>query len=80
MKQPRTAYTFFYQDRFASGDFTGISIAESGTLVGKEWHELSDSAKKVWTNNNIYIFSVWKTLTLLFSLISPRPMQIKLDI
>ncbi|KAK5054619.1 hypothetical protein LTR84_001510 [Exophiala bonariae] len=46
VKQSRTAYSFFCQDRFASGDFAGISIAESGTLVGKEWHELSESAKK----------------------------------
>lgn len=49
MKQPRNGYSYFSTDRFASGDFAGISMGECGALIGKEWHALSENAKKVRT-------------------------------
>lgn len=47
VKQPVSPYTYFLVERNATGDFTGMKIAELGGLVGKEWKALSSSDKKV---------------------------------
>lgn len=74
MKQPRNGFSFFSADRFASGDFAGISIRESGTLIGKEWHALSENAKKVRTTPTAWISNARIITDILFSAI-PRPSQ-----
>lgn len=53
VKQPRNAYSYFFSDRHASGDLKGLSVGESGKLIGREWAQLSDNAKKVRTNDQI---------------------------
>lgn len=47
VKRPASPYMFFVQERFATGDFSGIAIGEAGKLMGTEWKGLSASAKKV---------------------------------
>lgn len=47
VKQARTAYIFFTQDRFASGDMRNMRIAEVGPLIAREWKALSPAEKKV---------------------------------
>ena len=47
VKKPLSSYIKFSQERFASGDLAGMSTAERGKLVGREWQALSDSEKKV---------------------------------
>ncbi|EXJ85975.1 hypothetical protein A1O1_06344 [Capronia coronata CBS 617.96] len=46
VKAPQNAYSFFFTDRHKSGDLKGMSVGESGKLVGKEWKSLSPSEKK----------------------------------
>jgi hypothetical protein len=46
-KQPRRALNFFTKERHASGDLKGISLAEAGRLVAREWNALSASERKV---------------------------------
>ncbi|KEF56053.1 uncharacterized protein A1O9_07634 [Exophiala aquamarina CBS 119918] len=50
VKQPRNAYSYFFGDRYASGDLQGLSVGESAKLIGKEWAQLSDNAKKPYNN------------------------------
>ncbi|KAL2051931.1 hypothetical protein ABVK25_007846 [Lepraria finkii] len=40
------AYTRFYIDRQASGDFKGLKAKEAARLAGREWKGLSASEKK----------------------------------
>jgi hypothetical protein len=40
-------YTYFYIDRNASGDLNGMTVAERGKLVGREWKALSAAQRKV---------------------------------
>jgi hypothetical protein len=47
VKAPRNAYSFFFGERHASGDLRGMSVAESGKLLGREWKSLSASEQKV---------------------------------
>jgi len=47
VKQPRTPYTYFLTDRFASGDMKHMKIGEVGPLIGREWKALSAAEKKV---------------------------------
>ena len=47
VKRPVAAHSLFVQDRYASGDMRGMSIADSMRLIMKEWKELSDSEKQV---------------------------------
>lgn len=47
MKGPRNAYAYYLQARVSSGDLKGITVAEVGKLVAKEWKELSTLQKQV---------------------------------
>jgi hypothetical protein len=47
VKQPRRAYTFFLMDRFSTGDYKNMKVAEVGSLIGREWRALSAAEKKV---------------------------------
>jgi hypothetical protein len=47
VKSMRNGYSFFFAERHSSGDLKGMTVAESGKLVGKEWKEMSASEKKV---------------------------------
>ncbi|RVX67869.1 hypothetical protein B0A52_08474 [Exophiala mesophila] len=46
VKPPVNAYNFFFRERVASGDLKGLSLAEGGILVGKEWKALSAGEKE----------------------------------
>ncbi|KIV79326.1 hypothetical protein PV11_06892 [Exophiala sideris] len=48
VKGHRNAYTFFFADRHASGDLKGMSVGESGKLIGKEWKELSATERRAY--------------------------------
>ncbi|KAJ9498009.1 hypothetical protein H2202_006612 [Exophiala xenobiotica] len=50
VKGRRNGYTFFFAERHSSGDLKGMTLAESGKLVGKEWKEMSASEKKPYTD------------------------------
>jgi hypothetical protein len=53
-RQPKgsvNSYSAFVRDRFASGDFKGISVPESSKLMSQEWKALSAGEKKVRSNN-----------------------------
>lgn len=54
------AYTRFYIDRQASGDFKGLKAKEAATLAGREWKGLSASEKKV---NNAFSMVLLNALT-----------------
>lgn len=43
----RTAYVYFYQSRYSSGDFKGMRASVAGGLAGREWKGLTDEEKKV---------------------------------
>lgn len=61
VKQPTSAYSYFLVERNASGDFSGMKIAEIGGLMGREWKALSASDKKVrdrLTSNHIQPLTV----------------------
>lgn len=47
VKRARNAYVLFAKDRFASGDFAHMTIAESAILISKEWKTLDSTEKKV---------------------------------
>lgn len=47
VKAPANQYSLFLKDRYDSGDMKGMTIAEVGKLVGREWKSLSASEKKV---------------------------------
>ena len=47
VKRVTGAYTRFYIDRQASGDFKGLKAKEAARLAGREWKGLSASEKKV---------------------------------
>lgn len=55
VKQPRTSYTYFLTDRFASGDMKHMKIGEVGALIGREWKALSAAEKKVCQPDPCYI-------------------------
>jgi hypothetical protein len=42
-----TGYSYFFGERMASGDFKGMKIIESGTLIAREWKALSAAETKV---------------------------------
>ncbi|KAG8525564.1 uncharacterized protein KY384_009208 [Bacidia gigantensis] len=46
VKHPRIAYNYFYTERNASNDYKGMAVPTRSGLLGKEWKELSASAKK----------------------------------
>ncbi|KAL2400055.1 hypothetical protein ABEF93_004886 [Exophiala dermatitidis] len=46
VKAPRNAYSFFFTERHRSGDLKGLSVGESGKLIGREWKNLSPAEKK----------------------------------
>ncbi|KAK5455270.1 hypothetical protein LTS15_005990 [Exophiala xenobiotica] len=50
VKSMRNGYSFFFAERHSSGDLKGMTVAESGKLVGKEWKEMSASEKKPYTD------------------------------
>lgn len=50
-KRARSAYTYFSQERFSSGDFKGMAIREAATLVGREWKALSSAESRVCISN-----------------------------
>ena len=47
VKQPANPYAMFVQDRVASGDLNGMQVKEYGSLLGREFKELSATQKKV---------------------------------
>ena len=47
VKRPLTSYVFFAMERRATGDYAGMTIQESSTLMGKEWKQLSAAEKQV---------------------------------
>ncbi|KAL8761151.1 MAG: hypothetical protein Q9184_002705 [Pyrenodesmia sp. 2 TL-2023] len=47
-KGPRNAYSYFTQDRFKSGDFAGMKLAEAAKLIGGEWKALSANEKQTY--------------------------------
>ena len=47
VKSRVAAYAFFLKDRYDSGDFTGMTKAETFGLIGREWKALSAAEKKV---------------------------------
>ncbi|KAL8715247.1 MAG: hypothetical protein Q9220_001205 [cf. Caloplaca sp. 1 TL-2023] len=49
VKGMKSAYNLFYVERYRSGDFAGMKIAEAAKLVGNEWRGLSASEKKPYT-------------------------------
>lgn len=55
MKAPRNAYTFFFADRHLSGDMSGMSVGESGKLLGREWNSLSAAEKKVCISMLVHV-------------------------
>ncbi|KAF2856236.1 hypothetical protein T440DRAFT_383814, partial [Plenodomus tracheiphilus IPT5] len=50
-KKPSSAYVKFSADRFASGDFKGISIAESAKLIASEWKALRTDEKEKYKSS-----------------------------
>ena len=46
-KRAAGAYIIFVKERFATGDFKGISNVEAVKLIASEWKQLSDAEKKV---------------------------------
>ena len=55
VKRHRSAYNYFYMERFESGDFSGIRVADVGRRVGEEWRALSAEEKKVqWHFHRLY--------------------------
>jgi len=46
-KKPRTPYLVFSTERWASGDFKNLKVAEAGKLIGAEWKALSTDEAKV---------------------------------
>ncbi|KAI9800095.1 MAG: hypothetical protein M1825_004277 [Sarcosagium campestre] len=45
-KRPANAYARFFQDRFSSGDYRGMTVPEAAKLLGGEWKALSSSEKQ----------------------------------
>lgn len=43
----RGPYIYFSKERFESGDFKGLKLAEAAKLAGREYQALSASEKKV---------------------------------
>ncbi|KAL8681175.1 MAG: hypothetical protein Q9186_002707 [Xanthomendoza sp. 1 TL-2023] len=48
----RNAYSGFVAQRYSSGDFAGLNIAESGRLIGAEWRAMSESDKEPFTKES----------------------------
>jgi hypothetical protein len=46
-KRPVTSYSRFVRDRWATGDFKGITLADSSQIINRDWSALSDVARKV---------------------------------
>ncbi|KAL9133851.1 MAG: hypothetical protein Q9175_004971 [Cornicularia normoerica] len=46
VKGPRTSFTYFYGERYRSGDLRGLKVSEATKLAGREWKGLSASEKK----------------------------------
>merc|ERR1712000_3933 len=40
VKSRRNAYSFFFAERHSSGDLRGMTVAESGKLLGREWKKM----------------------------------------
>lgn len=55
VKHQRNAYSFFVTDRWASGDFKHMTLAESSRLIAKEWKELSASDKQVRDHQAVHV-------------------------
>lgn len=49
-KRGNTAYNYFVQERFASGDFKGIAIKDSGSIINNEFKALTAGELKVSRN------------------------------
>ena len=45
--QPRNAYLYYFVERKASGDYRGLSVAESAKLIGSEWKATPPAERKV---------------------------------
>merc|ERR1712230_113853 len=50
VKSRRNAYSFFFAERRSSGDLRGMTVAESGKLLGREWKNMSASEKKPYND------------------------------
>lgn len=46
-KQPGSPQSLFTRDRWSSGDFKGVKLADAAPRIAKEWKELSPSQRKV---------------------------------
>ena len=47
VKKPRSSYSYFLANRFATGDLKYMKISEAGFVVGREWRALTAAQKKV---------------------------------
>ncbi|KAL8929971.1 MAG: hypothetical protein Q9208_001115 [Pyrenodesmia sp. 3 TL-2023] len=48
-KRARNNYSYFVKDRFKSGDFAGMGLAEAAKLMGGEWRALSANEKQAYS-------------------------------
>ncbi|RMZ88256.1 hypothetical protein DV736_g4511, partial [Chaetothyriales sp. CBS 134916] len=48
VKLPHNQFSLFLKDRFESGDLKGLSIAEAGRAVAREWKDLSPAEKRAY--------------------------------
>ncbi len=46
-KRPNAPYIVFSKERWASGDFKNLRVAEASRLIGAEWKALSADEAKV---------------------------------
>ena len=47
VKRPITSYSAYIRDRWASGDFRGVTVSEASKAIGREWKSLSRDEAKV---------------------------------
>lgn len=50
-KRPVPAHSFYLQERYETGDFKGIKLAEAAGIILNEWKSLSTSEKQVRDRN-----------------------------
>ncbi|KAL9621592.1 MAG: hypothetical protein Q9160_003984 [Pyrenula sp. 1 TL-2023] len=48
VKRQANSYNLFWRERYASGDFSGMTVPEASKLAGQEWRDMSDAQKQLY--------------------------------
>jgi hypothetical protein len=52
VKNVRSSFVFYFQERYATGDFLHMKVPDATARAGQEWKSLTESEKQVSSSPN----------------------------